>query len=152
MILLNTWVPEDAANPHMEICHAFVYRWLIGRGRMLAHATSDPMTGPFNGQVMRPILWPNGGQPVRVAGVNRVSAGDIVGFFAANGDLVHSMVAETPTQWVGANNQGCFGTGTGRTTVPNVYGVRPPVLGWLNLNDNTFQTMGGPVTVVYRTP
>jgi hypothetical protein len=56
MMLLGTWVPDDAANPHAEICHAFVYRWLIGRGRMLASPNSDPMNGPFNGAVMGPIL------------------------------------------------------------------------------------------------
>jgi hypothetical protein len=89
-----------------------------------------------------------------VAGVNAVQAGDIVGFFDAGG-LVHSMVAETATQWVGANNQGCFGTGTGRTTVPAVYTVVPAPgfpLGWINLNDNQFQTMGGIATAFYRTP
>src|SRR5262245_56339135 len=86
----------------------------------------NKQTGPFNGRVMKPILWPQGGQPVRVSGVNKVNAGDIIGFFdEQNGDLVHSMVAETPTQWVGANNTGCFGVPTGRTTIPNVYLVMP---------------------------
>lgn len=155
MILLGTWVPENASNPHAEICHAFVYRWLIGRGRMLPHIASDPMGGPFNGAVMGPVLWPGGaaiGAPVRVAGANAVAAGDIIGFFDANGGLVHSMVAETPVQWVGANNHGCFGTGTARTTIANVYAVMNPPIGWMNMNDNTFQTMGGPVTAHFRTP
>ena len=56
MMLLDTWVPDDSAAPHMEICHAFVYRWLIGRGRMVANAASDPMTGPFNGAVIASTL------------------------------------------------------------------------------------------------
>jgi len=119
MMLLYTWVPEDAANPHAEICHAFVYRWLIGCKLFSPTENTDPIDGPFNG-TMKPILWPEGGKPVRVAGVNKVNAGDIVGFFDGNGAFVHSMVAETPTQWVGANNQGCFGTGTARTTIDNV--------------------------------
>jgi hypothetical protein len=154
-MLLDTWVPDDSANPHAEICHAFVYRWLIGRQKMSPDARSDPMTGPFNGAVMKPILWPTGGQPVRVSGVNPVKSGDIVGFFAENGDLVHSMVAEGPTQWVSANNNGCFGTGTGRTTICNVYSQRCEAnlkLGWLDENGNLFKTMGGNCTVVFRTP
>lgn len=151
MIVLGTWVPDDSANPHMEICHAFVYRWLIGRGNMVASPHSDPMTGPFNGEAMKPVLWANTGQPARVGGVNQVAPGDIVGFFDNAGGLVHSMIAETATQWVGANNQGCFGTGTGRTTVPDAYANNPP-LGWTDALGNTFNTMGGPVTVNYRTP
>jgi hypothetical protein len=155
MMLLDTWVPDDSAKPHAEICHAFVYRWLIGRQKMSPDARSDPVTGPFNGAVMNPILWPAGGQPVRVAGVNQVKAGDIVGFFAANGDLVHSMVAETPTQWVGANNTGCFGVPTGRRTICNIYHQRfepKDKLGWLDEDGNLFKTTGGDCTVVCRTP
>lgn len=158
MILLGTWVPENAIAPHAEICHAFVYRWLIGRGRMVAQLGSDPMDGPFNGVAMSPILWPAGpaaGTAVRTAGVNAVAAGDIIGFFDNLGGLIHSMVAETPVQWVGANNQGCFGTGTARTTVPNVYAVMvaPGMpIGFNNVNDNTLHTMGGAVTAVFRTP
>jgi hypothetical protein len=87
MMLLDTRVPDDSANPHAEICHAFVYRWLIGRKKILPDARSDPMTRPFNGVVMKPILWPAGGHPVRVSSVNQVNAGDIVGFFAENGDV-----------------------------------------------------------------
>lgn len=155
MILLGTWVP-DTGHPHAEICHAFVYRWLIGRGILHPAPITDPdpVNGPFNGAAMQPILWPPGiaRQAVRVAGINRVSTGDIIGFFDAYGALAHSMVAETPTQWVGANNQGCFGTGTGRTTVANVYTVRSPPVGWTDNNSNKLNSMGGAVYAYYRTP
>lgn len=154
MIILGTWIPEDSANPHMEICHAFVYRWLIGRGRMAIAPTVDPMTGPFNGGAMGPVLWPHGvaRRAVRAGGVNAVRAGDIIGFFDTAGALAHSMIAETPTTWVGANNQGCFGTGTGRTRIQNVYTNANPPLGWTDGAGNRFTTMGGPVTVFCRTP
>jgi hypothetical protein len=151
-------VPDYDDNPHMEICHAFVYRWLLNSQKTLPELPGgvNKQTGPFNGRVMKPILWPQGGQPARVAGVNKVNAGDIVGFFdEQNGDLVHSMVAETPTQWVGANNTGCFGVPTGRTTIPNVYLVMPTPtapLGWADNNGNLFNTMGGQCIVVFRTP
>jgi hypothetical protein len=155
MMLPGTRVPEDAANPHAEICHAFVYRWLMGRQLMSPAEKPDPIDGPFNGTVMKPILWPEGGKPVRVAGVNKVNPGDIVGFFDGNGALVHSMVAKTPTQWVGANNQGCFGTGTARTTIDNVYlkmKTHDFPIGWADNIGNRFITMGGECTVVFRTP
>ena len=90
--------------------------------------------------------------PVRVNGVNQVSAGDIVGFFDANGALAHSMIAETATDWVGANNHGCFGTGTGRTRIANVYDNANPPLGWNDDQGSQFNTMGGAVDVVFRTP
>jgi hypothetical protein len=155
MMLLGTLVPEYDDKPHMEICHAFVYRWLIHSQKMLEDARCNPKTGPFNGAVMKPILWPEGGQPVRVSGVNKVKAGDIVGFFAENGDLVHSMVAEEPAQWVGANNTSCFGVPTGRRTICNIYHQRwepKDKLGWLDEDGNLFKPMGGNCTVVFRTP
>jgi hypothetical protein len=115
------------------------------------------MTGPFNGEVMKPILWPEGkgALPVRQAGINQVRPGDIVGFFTQKLALVHSMVAATAEDWVGANNTGCFGVETGRTKISNVYlKILTPdyPIGWIDNNGNKFKTMGGECIVVYRTP
>jgi hypothetical protein len=156
-MLLDTWVPDDSAKPDAEICHAFVYRWLIGRKKILPVEGVDPMTGPFNGTVMKPILWPEGEGvlPVRQAGINQVRPGDIIGFFDKNLALVHSMVAEAEEDWVGANNTGCFGTRTGRTKISNVYlkmRTNDYPIGWVDTNGNKFIAMGGECTVVYRTP
>lgn len=149
-IVLGTWVPTINQNPYAEICHAFVYRWLIARGSLLPDARASQVIGPFDGVTMGPILWPGGsgiGTPVRVGGINAAAAGDIIGFFDGTGGLVHSMVAETAVQWVGANNAGCFGTATNRTTIPNAYNRMNPPLGWMNVNNNSFQSMGGALTV-----
>jgi hypothetical protein len=152
MIVLGTWVPEDS-KPHMEICHAFVYRWLIGRGRIVVEKESDPVSGPFGGDVMKPILFPTNGLPVRTGGVNHVKAGDIVGFFDDNDALIHSMIAETETRWVGANNHGCFGTGTGRSTIADAYAVRHPPgpMGWVDNTSHRFKSMGGVILRARRT-
>ncbi len=101
---------------------------------------------------MQPVLWSQPKQPARVAGVNRVGPGDIIGFFDAGGVLIHTMIAETATTWVGSNNQGCFGPGTGRTTIQNVYAVRSPPVGWMDANSNKLQSIGGPVYAYFRTP
>jgi hypothetical protein len=150
-IVCGTAVP-DHPNPHAEICHGFAYNWLIARGRLQAQPGIHATGGPFHAGAMQPVLWAAPKQPVRVAGVNRVSAGDLIGFFDARGALVHTMIAETPTTWVGANNQGCFGTGTGRTTIANIYSRRAPPVGWADGNSNKVQSMGGPVYAYFRTP
>jgi hypothetical protein len=151
MIVCATFVPPHP-HPHAEICHGFVYSWLIARGRLNPQPNIHSTGGPFQPTVMQPILWGQPKQPARVAGINRVSAGDIVGFFDATGTLVHTMIAETATTWVGSNNQGCFGTGTGRGSIQNVYAVRSPPVGWVDSNSNKLQSMGGPVYAYFRTP
>ena len=154
--VLGTYVP-DHGNPHAEICHSFVYRWLIARG-LITGNYADPLT-ELNGVTALPLVWPAHGAPARAGGAIQVNAGDIVGFW--NGpNLVHSMVAVTSTSWFGANNQGCFGTGTGRTLIANVNGGFPGALianpllrmGWVG-NGNQWRSMGGTLlTVTYRTP
>ncbi len=155
-MVLGTYVP-DHATPHAEICHSFVYRWLIARGFITGNYP-DPLV-ELNTQTAPPILWPVHGAAARTLGNIHVQAGDIVGFW--NGaTLVHSMVAITPTSWYGANNQGCFGVGTGRVQIANVNGGFPgsqipnPLLrlGWVG-NGNQWRAMGPVVlTVTYRTP
>jgi hypothetical protein len=152
VIVCGTNVPEHP-YPHSEICHGFVYNWLIARGLLERVEGINDFGGPFHSGTMQQVLWGNMPKyPVRVGGVNRVQRGDIVGFFDAGRVLIHSMIAETATTWVGSNNHGCFGTGTGRTTIENVYAVRAPPLGWVDRNSNKLQSMGGDVYAHFRTP
>lgn len=157
MIVLGTNVPE-VSNPHAEICHTFVYRFLIARG-IYKGSYPDPKT-ELNDITGAALLWPVMGAPARTGGALRiVLPGDIIGFF--DGDhLVHSMVAITFNSWVGANNAGCFGTGTGRTIINDVNGGFAGALipneslrmGWVGTG-NQWRTMGGKiVNVFYRTP
>ncbi len=138
-MVLGTYVP-DHATPHAEICHSFVYRWFIACG-LITGNYPDPLV-ELNTHTAPPILCAVHGAAVRPNANIHVQAGDIVGF------------------WNGANNQGCFGVGTGRVQVANVNGGFPgnqianPLLrlGWVG-NGNQWRSMGGTVlTVTYRTP
>lgn len=157
MIVLGTNVPE-VNNPHSEICHTFVYRYLIAKG-IYKGAYPNPKS-ELNDNTGAALLWPFKGLPARSGGALRiVLPGDIIGFFDGN-RLVHSMVAITFNSWVGANNAGCFGTGTARTIIDNVNHGFPGSLipneslrlGWVGTG-NQWRTMGGKlVDVFYRTP
>jgi hypothetical protein len=153
-MVLGTWVPDLGRSPHHEICHTFVYRWLIGRG-LITGNYPDPLQ-ELNGDTALPILWPSPGGPARVNGNITVLPGQIIGFWQGH-RLVHSMVAETPTAWVGANNAGCFGVTTGRTRIANVNGGFPGALianpalraGWVG-NGNQWRTAGGGLVTVTK--
>jgi hypothetical protein len=145
-MVLGTWVPIPGNNPHNEICHTFVYRWLIGRG-LITGNYPDPLR-ELNTFTAPPILWPSPGGAARVNGGITVTPGQIVGFWNGH-QLVHSMIAVTPTSWIGANNAGCFGVATGRVQIADVNGGFPGALlpnpalrmGWVG-NGNQWRAMG----------
>jgi hypothetical protein len=105
----GTYVPNHA-NPHSEVCHSFVYRWLIARGRITGNYP-DPLQ-ELNGFSGKRLLFTPPGMPARSGGIIQAHPGDIVGFWDGPA-LVHSMVVVTPTSWSGANNSGCFGVPMG---------------------------------------
>ena len=155
-MVLGTYIPNHA-TPHAEICHTFVYRWLIAMGIFTGNYP-DPLQ-ELNGVTAKPLLWPSPGGSARTNGVINVRIRNIVGFWQGQ-NLVHSMIAVTPTSWFGANNQGCFGVGTGRIQILNVNGGFPGALipnlalrmGWVG-NGNQWRVMGGQIlTVTHRLP
>jgi hypothetical protein len=155
-MVLGTYVP-DLQAPHREICHTFVYRWLIARGIFTGNYP-DPLQ-ELSGPAAKPLMWPSPGGSARTNGVINVRPGHIIGFWQGQ-NLVHSMIAITQASWIGANNQGCFGVGTGRVPIPNVNGGFPGALlanpalrmGWVG-NGNHWRVMGGQlVTVTHRLP
>lgn len=116
-IVLGTWVPDPGINPGNEICHDFVYRWLIASGRITGKYP-DPLK-TLSPMVARQLLFPLAGRPARANGIIKVTPGSIIGFWEGP-CLMHSMIAVSPTSWIGANNTGCFGTSGGRIQVNNI--------------------------------
>ncbi len=112
--VLGTQVP--AAGGLNEICHQYVYRWLVASGRVTGNA---PVT--VTNLTARPTLFGVRGQPARVGGNIAVRRGCIIGFWDVNtGNLQHSMSAVAPDNWIGANNTGCFGSPGGRIAFQGV--------------------------------
>jgi hypothetical protein len=118
----------------------------------------DPLI-ELNGSTAKPLMWSFPGNPARTNGIIHVRPGHIVGFWNGH-DLTHSMIAVTPTSWIGANNTGCFGVSTGRLQIPDVNNlpanetIRNPELklGWVG-NGNEWRAMGGNIlTVTHRLP
>ena len=152
--VLGTYVPELGRGAAVEICHSFVYRWLIARGRITGNYP-DPLIEMTTVQARR-ILFPTKGQPARVAGNIRVTMGSIIGFWDAGGNLQHSMIAVSPTSWFGANNTGCFGVPGGRRRMNNVDLIvhgpdRPRHFGWIGAG-NQWQAQYAVLTVTYKLP
>ena len=149
----GTYVPNHA-YPHSEICHSFVYRWLIARGRITGNYP-DPLP-ELNGISGKRILFTPPGMPARTGGIIQALPGNIIGFWDGM-TLVHSMVVITPNSWFGANNAGCFGVGTGRTRIMDVNGGFPGAmirnanmrLGWVG-NNNQWRAMAGTLRVTCR--
>ena len=157
-MVLGTWVPDVAGHPlDHEVCHSFVYRWLIGRGIFRGNYP-DPLT-ELDNLSGRQLLWPTPGGAARHNGVIQVRAGHIVGFWDGP-NLTHSMIAITATSWIGTRNQTTFGVQPGRQVIANVNGGFPGALipnphlrmGWVG-NGNQWRVMGGAIaTVTHRLP
>ncbi len=150
--VLGTFIPKQVLTPNLEICHTFVYRWLVARGRITGNYP-NPLNQMMQVQAQQ-ILFPIKGQPARAGGVIQVTAGTIVGFWDFGGNLQHSMIAETPTTWIGTNNTGCFAVGGGRISIPNVdqivQGNNSPV-GWVGAG-NVWQGLYAQFRVTYKLP
>ena len=117
MIVCGVVVP-DAPHPAGEICHAFVYRWLIASQRITGthwHPDAVSFHTPAVAQIWRGQLGQHA-TPARRHGTFFSMPGEIIGFWE-NGGLLHSMVADTSTVWAGANNGGTFGGDGGRRMI-----------------------------------
>lgn len=132
--LLGTYVPPNppqpggapGSNDADEICHQFSYRWLVASGRLpYAPEYGDAGNRLFPNDVARRVLFPPVSapalayQPANLGGHLMVRAGDLIGVFTVEGPrgLQHSLIAEAPNCWVGANNTATFGERLGRTKV-----------------------------------
>lgn len=164
--VLGVYVP--LAEGGVEICHGFAYRWRIAAGRMTESANVKASGSPkrkqfsFNGDNMVSVLYPNGINtypPARANGGMLVQAGDMVGMYQEVLPNVyalgHSLIAQTPTRWIAANNAGTFGSGTDRTSVDTAApqpAFGPHQAGWVG-NGNIWKRIDGvDVYVVYVRP
>ncbi|GAA0722846.1 hypothetical protein GCM10009430_25660 [Aquimarina litoralis] len=149
-IFLSTYVPELGMSPDSEICHTFVYRWLIANGNFTGDYP-DPLQNISSVEAER-FFFPDMGLPARVGGEVQVRENSVIGFWDHGGVLQHTMLAITPTSWVGANNTGCFGVQGGRTQINDVdefvNGPRSH-FGWVG-DDNGWQGQYQGLTVTYR--
>lgn len=154
--VLGVYVP--LAEGGVEICHGFAYRWRIAAGVMAEAANVKASGSPkrkqfsFNGDNMVNVLYPNGINtypPARANGVMQVQPRDLIGMYQETApnvfSLGHSLIAETPTRWMAANNAGTFGSGTDRTSVETAapqpaFGSHQP--GWVG-NGNTWKRIDG---------
>ena len=150
-LIHGTNVPD--ANNNMEICHAFVYRWLIASRQITGNPRDPDLV--INGDIARPIMWAPPGLPARINGFVVVMPMMIVGFWEQF-TLTHSMIAITSTSWHGANNTTCFGTvSAGRVLIPDIDdsttfaapGLTQPI-GWLNDDDNQWRRADGSIVRV----
>jgi hypothetical protein len=155
--LLGVYVPEGEG--HVEICHAFAYRWFIAAGRMNENPNLPAVGGAYNANTVPPVLYPLGyaGYPaVRVGGAMQLQAGDVVAMFSGVPGapaLGHSLIAETATTWFSANNAGTFGVGTGRSRIDTTqnFGVfAGHQVGWVDAGNQWRRPDGIIVHVVYR--
>lgn len=152
-LIHGTNVPD--ANHNMEMCHAFVYRWLVASRQITGNPRDPDLV--VNGDIARPIMWAPPGLPARINGFIVVMPMMIVGFWQGF-TLWHSMIAITSTSWYGTNNTGCFGTASdGRFLIPNVDDSttfvgpaldlnQPP--GWVNADDNQWRRADGTIVRV----
>ena len=154
MDVLGVHVPELGHNPTAEVCHSFVYRYLIAKGNITGKLRHDPLLNLMT--VDAEFLYGNGGQPARTGRQMRAPVGSIIVFRDVGNRLQHSMIAINSNCWIGANNTGCFGVAGGRQTIVNVnsklYSDAPKSFGW-NGDDNLFD-LGtvGVLTVSYIDP
>ncbi len=158
-VLLGVYVPPGEG--HVEICHGFAYRWAIAAGKIAEDPALSAKNGPFNADLVTPVLYPLGhaGYPAaRVAGAIMLRAGDIVAMFIVPPahppwGLGHSLIAVTPTTWFSANNAGTFGVGTGRSQIDTTvnFGIfMGHQVGWVGTENRWMRPDGIQVDVVYR--
>ncbi|MFC4161245.1 hypothetical protein [Chitinimonas lacunae] len=138
-----------------EICHDFAYRYIATRNGL-------PLGNEGLGQRALAVLWnnqPRGGQPARVNGEIRTRSGDLISFWDERGQLQHSLIAEGPDTWFGANNTGCFAVQGGRTRIDRVsariHGEAGHednnVCGWVGTGNQWRHAMSGAImTVTFR--
>jgi hypothetical protein len=140
-MVLGIHVPELGHNPTGEVCHSFVYRYLVARGNIGRNmvALHDPMQNLMTRDAT--FLYGPGGLPARQNNAMQPTPGSIVVFRDSNNVLMHSMIAIDANTWIGANNSTCFGVGGGRMTFNNVgtilFSLNPRQNGWLG-NDNVW--------------
>jgi hypothetical protein len=134
-MVLGIHVPELGHNPQGEVCHSFVYRYLVARGNIKGAtlAQHDPMQNLMTRDAN--FLYSAGGAlPARQNGVMQPTPGSIVIFRDSNNVLMHSMIAINANTWIGANNTTCFGVLGGRITFNNVgtilFSLNPRQNGW----------------------
>lgn len=141
-MVLGVHIPELGNNPIGEVCHSFVYRYLVAKGNIgnIRIWLNDPMQNLMT--IDATFLYGLGGLPARQNGAMRPSPGSIVVFRDSNNILMHSMIAIDANTWIGANNTTCFGVLGGRKTFNNVgtilFSLNPRQNGWLNANDNVW--------------
>ena len=159
-LLLGVYVPEGEG--HVEICHAFAYRWFIAAGRMEENPALPAVGGAYNAATVPPAAYPLGvaGYPAaRVGGVIALQPGDLISMWTVPGpmggaaSLGHSLIAQTSTTWFSANNAGTFGVGTGRSIIDTtqhwalIAGHQP---GWIGGTNQWMRPDGVVMQVVYR--
>lgn len=108
-IISGTQVPDGPGA--IEVCHHFTVAVLKAKGALGPGENDTP-----NPQEAQALLFPGGAvgySSARTNGNITVQAGAIVGFWN-EGQLQHSMFAETQTTWWGANNTSVFGSPGGR--------------------------------------
>jgi hypothetical protein len=145
--------PEDLN----EKCHDFVYRWLVKDRKITGNYPPPPL------EEQRVLAYfgigPND-QAARADGHITVQAGDIVAFWEEKKktSLEHTMIAEAPTEWVGANNVGCFGAAPGRQRIPQAWVMAeaqgpepfPGEFGWAGAGNRWYTPTGGKLLVTRR--
>lgn len=98
-----------------ETCHEFVARWLIAMGKLRGVRAES-----VNAHRAPDAFFPGGsGLPARKGGRIEVARNSIIGFFEG-GILQHSMIAVSPTTWVGSRNHYTFQQGGNRVVFYNV--------------------------------
>ena len=145
--VLGTRVP--AGTGASEICHHFVARWMQARGLIAAGVNTNVTQA-----AARALLFgPGRGQPARMGGAMLAQRCSIVGFWDDSGNLQHSMIAVASTNWIGANNTGCFGTPGGRHAIQGVdawiSGAGGQHFGWIGA-DNRWQGQYQQLYVTFR--
>jgi hypothetical protein len=151
--VFGTHIP-DHHSPQTEICHSFVYRWLIASGVFTGNYP-DPLV-EYNGIQAKSLLWQFTGNPARINDVIQVRPGDIVGFWDGPW-LMHSMIAITSTSWIGSNNGGCFSDNRiGRIEIQNINSLlfdgNVRNYGWIGSENQWHSVNGATLTVTHMQP
>ncbi len=157
--VIGVHVPELGDNPLGEICHSFVYRYLVAKGNIKGQKIKDhdPMRNLMT--VDAEFLYNANGEglPARVGGIMQPTMGSIIVFKDTGNRLQHSMIAIDNDTWIGANNTTCFGVAGGRQTIAGVGAIlrtqTPAKFGWVNDGGNRWDLGSiGILTVNYIDP
>ena len=152
--VLGIHVPELGGNPLGEVCHSFVYRYLIAKGNITGNLKHDPLQNLMT--VDAEFLYGMGGALARQAGNMKSPPGKIIVFRDVGNRLQHSMIAIDANTWIGANNTGCFGVPGGRQTISNVGAILasdvPKKFGWKGRENLWDLGSVGVLTVSYIDP